>query len=290
MSDQAQALRELVKKAEQGPAHPVAKIITVTSGKGGVGKSSITVNLAIALTRLGFKVLVIDADFGLANVDVMLGVPSVYNLSHYLKKEKSLPEIIQESPAGVRFISGGSGIFELLKMSDLQLKRIMADLLKYTGSSDIILFDTGAGVNDTIFSLMAASTETIIVTTPEPTSVLDAYALLKTLKKNGGAIPNTRIIMNKAETKQEADNAVRSFIHITQKYLGEEIESLGSILYDNEVSKSIKSQVPILVGAPKSATSRDILAIAETLLKLPAQQRPATPLSRLFRGFLGQKA
>lgn len=288
MYDQAQSLRELVRKTEKPPARPAAKIVTVASGKGGVGKSSITVNLAIALSQLGLRVLVIDADFGLANVDVMLGVPSLYNLSHYLKKEKSLSEIVQESPSGVRFISGGSGIFELLNMSEVQLRRIIDDLLANSSPSDIILFDAGAGVNDTVFSLMRASTESIIVTTPEPTAILDAYALLKTIKKTGGALPDTRIIMNKAENKKEADNAIESFVRISKKYLDEKIEPLGSILYDGEVPKSIKQQTPLLISHPKSATAKDIVSIAENLMNLTPDKKPSTPLARIFMGFLGQ--
>lgn len=298
MHDQAQSLRDIVRKTDAAPAspfkveaateegpRPAPKIITITSGKGGVGKSSITVNLALALCRLGLKVLIIDADFGLANIDVMLGMPSRYNLSHLLKKERTLAEIVQEWHEGILFISGGSGISELLYMSEEQVAQVIQDMLTFSQPIDIILCDTGAGVNDTILRLAAASTETILVTTPEPTAILDAYALLKTLCQSSD-MPNIRLIMNKAVSLKEAQNAVDSFVRITRKYLNKQIEPLGSILYDNDMAKSIKQQTPLLISQPKSVTAKNIVSIAQLLLDLPVDKMITGPLAKLFAHWL----
>jgi len=293
MYDQAQSLREIIQKSEHealatvnAAPYPPSKIITVTSGKGGVGKSSITVNLAVALSQLGLKILIFDADFGLANIDVMLGMPSRYNLSHLLKKERALHEIVQQWHNGIYYISGGSGVSELLHMSESQLAKIIDGALALPEPLDIILCDTGAGVNDMIIRLAAASSEVLLVTTPEPTAILDAYALIKTLYQ-GGEGPQTRLIMNKAVSVKEAENAIASFVRISGKYLNQRIEPLGSILYDDDMAKSIKQQTPLMLSQPKSITARNFLTIAQTLLQLSTEQRPGGPLARLFSRWAG---
>jgi flagellar biosynthesis protein FlhG len=292
MGDQAQSLRELVKKTggctkSTHRTQPLAKVVSITSGKGGVGKSFLTVNLALALHQLNLKVLIIDADFGLANVDIMLGMPARYNLSHLLSRKHTMEEIVQEWRGGIKFISGGNGISELLNMSEAQLTMIIDDLLLFSEPIDIILCDTGAGANETVQRMTAASTETILVTTPEPTAILDAYALLKTLSQNDGAA-TIRLVMNKAVSQKEAENATNSFLGITKKYLDKQIEPLGSILYDDEVARSIKQQIPLLIGQPKSATARDIISMAGTLAELPTENKPSGQLAKLFSHWLKQ--
>ncbi len=278
--DQAQSLRDMVSRNRS--RH---KIITVTSGKGGVGKSSITVNLAIALARIGYSVLVVDADFGLANIDVMLGINAKYNLSHLLRGQRTLGELVQQGYQGVKFISGGSGVYELLCMDEAQLNGVMNGLLDMREGIDIILFDTGAGINDNVLKLIMASTETIVVTTPEPTAILDAYALVKTVNKSEGA-PPIRLVMNKCETKREAENAIVGFQSIIRKYMRWEIESLGAVYFDTEVSKSIKRQTPIIVSHPNGQTARGITDIARALMQLPTQEAASNPITRLFSRFL----
>ena len=275
--DQARALRELVSRERHN-----MKIISVTSGKGGVGKTSVTVNLALALSRLGQVVLVVDADFGLANIDVMLGINSKYNLSHLIKGQRTLDDIIQQGYQGVRFISGGSGIFELLQMESRQIDQLVGSLLGLDNAPDVILFDTGAGINENILRLVMASSEAIVVTTPEPTAILDAYALVKTISRRADA-PPVRLIMNKAENRREADNAVFGFQGIIRKYLGIDVEALGCVLFDAEVTKSIKRQTPLLVSHPNGQTAREIMAVARRLLQLETgRPTPNNPLSRLF--------
>jgi len=275
--DQAQHLREQVSRNERQ-----LKLITVTSGKGGVGKTSLTVNLALALQQLGHSVLVVDADFGLANIDVMLGLQSSYNLSHLLRGQRTLGEITQRGALGVRFISGGSGVFDLLNMNSTQLDSLLDGLMGLEDEIDIILFDTGAGINENILRLIMASSETVVVTTPEPTAILDAYALVKTVSCREGA-PPTRMVMNKADSKKEADNATAGFQSIIRKYLQQDVESLGYVLFDAEVSRSIKRQIPILVSHPGSMTARCIQEVARRLAWLETGPvAPQSPLGRLF--------
>lgn len=283
--DQAQALRELVEKNAE-PTRAV-KIVTIASGKGGVGKSSLCVNIAIALSTLGYRVLVVDADFGLANIDVMLGVTSQYNLGHLLRGERTIQEIIHEGRHGVRFISGGSGVFELLKMDEAQLRDMMSNLIGLRDPADVILFDAGAGINDNVLQLIESSTDTVVVTTPEPTAILDAYALVKTIVREGGQ-HNIRLVMNKCENKHEATVAVDGFMQVIRRHLSVEIESLGYVLYDHEVVNSIKSQTPVMISHPNGATAKNITDITRTLMNIPIEQNgPAKRFARLFERILG---
>ena len=280
--DQAQGLREMV-----GNRAKIMKIISVVSGKGGVGKSSLCVNMAIALRSLGYSVLVVDGDFGLANVDVMLGVIAKYNMGHLLRRERPLREIIQEGHQGVRFISGGSGVFELLQMDEGQLKNILNDLMRLQDPTDVILLDAGAGINDNVLRLIKTSTETIVITTPEPTAILDAYALVKTVEKEGEQ-KNIRLIMNKCESKKEAQMAIQGFTQVIQKHLDVKVHPLGHVLYDHEVVSSIKSQTPVMISRPNGSTAKDILAITRTLMDLPVEQfGPAKRISKLFEWLMG---
>jgi flagellar biosynthesis protein FlhG len=281
-NDQAQGLRDAVSRQRRG-----LKLVTVTSGKGGVGKSSLTVNIALALSQMGFRVLVVDADFGLANIDVMLGINARYNLSHLLRGNRSLDEIVQQGYQGVRFISGGSGVYDLLAMDGSQLEQIIGRLIKMRESVDVILFDTGAGINDNVLRMVSASTETVIVTTPEPTAILDAYALAKTISKQDDS-PPVRVVMNKAESRKEAENAIVGFQAIIRKYLEEDVESLGYVLFDAEVTKSIKRQTPLLISHPTSQTAREIQTVARNLARLESGPPPRkSALARFFAKFSG---
>jgi len=279
MSDQAHNLREMM-----GKSHDI-RVISVASGKGGVGKSSITVNLAIAMSRLGARVLILDADFGLANVDVMLGITTRLDLSYFLRGDKTINEIIQLGHEGVRFISGGSGVNELINMSESQLSELLMKIIHIDEPVDIILMDAGAGVSSTTMQVLLASSETIVVTTSEPTSVLDAYALVKTIVKHSPSHP-LHLLVNKCENKNEAQSVQAGFTTVCGKHLGKNINPLGLISYNHDVTYAIKRQVPLIVSEPKTATSKEIEAIARQILDMPNEKASHSVLSRVFSKIL----
>jgi len=283
MADQAQNLRDLVGKQRE------LKVISVASGKGGVGKSSLSVNLSIALSRLGTRVLLIDADFGLANVDVMLGVTSKYDISYFLRGEKSLNDIIQLGHEGVRFISGGSGVNDLLNMGEEQLSGLISGIVHLEAPIDLIIIDTGAGINESIIQMVLASTETIVVTTTEPTAILDAYALIKTIVKRRTSHP-LNIIINKCESRAEARRVQDGFVEVVAKHLGKSINPLGLIMYNQEIVHSIKRQTPILVSDPNCSTSKEIGVIARAIIDLPAENTQSNMLSRIFSKLMREGA
>ena len=281
MMDQAQNLRELVGKRRG------IRTISIASGKGGVGKSSLSVNLAVALSRLGARVLVVDADFGLANVDVMLGVTSRYDVSYFLRGEKSLGEIIQLGHEGVRFISGGSGVNDLLNMDEDQLAGLLSGIVNLDAQIDLILIDTGAGIHENILQMVLASSETIIVTTPEPTAILDAYALVKTIVKRDAA-HHLHVLINKCEGKKEAQRVQEGFVEVVGRHLGKNINPLGLVMYNHDVPMSIKRQTPITVSDPGCTTSREVDVIARAILDMPASAGSNSILARVFARIFGE--
>ena len=283
MADQAQNLRELVGKRQE------IRVISVASGKGGVGKSSFSVNLAVSMSRLGVRVLVVDADFGLANVDVMLGVTSRYDVSYFLRGEKALNEIIQLGHEGVRFISGGSGVNDLLNMAEEQLAELLTGIVRLDAPIDLIIVDTGAGINENIMQMILASTETIIVITPEPTSILDAYALVKTIVKRDASHP-IHVLINKCENKKEAIKVQEGFIEVVGRHLGKNANPLGIIMYDQDVPKSIKRQIPITVSDPGCSTSKEVAEIARDVLDIPVERSSDGLLARVFYRILGDRS
>jgi len=283
MHDQAQNLRELMGKSRD------IRVISIASGKGGVGKSCISVNLAIAMSRLGVRVLILDADFGLANVDVMLGITTRMDLSYFLRGEKMLHEIIQLGHEGVRFISGGSGVSELINMKEEQLNELLSKIVHIDAPIDVIIMDAGAGVSKTIMQVLLASSETIVVTTAEPTSVLDAYALVKTIVKHNASHP-LHVLANKCENIKEAHGVHTGFIDVCGKHLGKNINTLGLISYNHNMTAAIKRQVPIMVSDPNCLTSREIYVIARALLDMPEERASSGVLSRVFSRMLGARA
>ncbi len=273
MYDQAQNLREIVQQRRNPAPAPKTRVITVTSGKGGVGKSSFSVNLAIALAGLGKRVLIIDADFGLANVDVMLGVTSRFDLTNVISGEMQIRDIILTGHAGVQFISGGSGALDLINLSEMQLLHFVNSLLQLEGIADIIIFDTGAGVTDNILRLIRSSTEAIIVTTPEPTAIMDAYALVKIMRQSND-LPLIRLLVNKAYSPSEGQDTLNSFLRIANRYMQLEINPLGFVLQDSSMSRAVRLQSPILVSFPKSVAAQNIQEIAAKLCDIQFDYSP----------------
>ncbi len=246
----------------------MSRVIAVTSGKGGVGKTTFTINLAIALAAQNKRVFIIDADLGTANVDVLLRLSAKYNITHLLSGDKSLLDIAVPAPGNIAVIPGGSGLQALTQMTETQFSRLIASFNQLDGLADIILLDTGAGISRDVSNFLLAADETIIVTTPEPHAITDAYAIIK-VTHNLACQTKQMLIVNRAENQQEADMAASRLLGTVGRYLGREIEYIGYIQDDPLVSRSLKQQQPFQLASPQSVPARNISAIAARLLNKP---------------------
>ena len=271
MNDQANRLRQMnemmgaSRSAILKPIQTQARVITVTSGKGGVGKTNVTVALAVAFARLGKKVLILDADLGLSNVDVILGASAPGNLFQVIHNGLDLNDVVADGPLGIKFISGGSGIYDLSNLSDSQIQYFLYQVGQFDNWADIILIDTGAGLNRMVLNFVLAADEVIVVTTPEPTAVADAYAVIKAYAAKGGQSP-VRLIVNRVRELAEGEGVLNKLAKVSQRFLGLLISHLGFIFEDRMVQKSVTSQVPLMVAYPDSVAARCIDRIAHSLL------------------------
>lgn len=272
--DQAAKLRELINNrriySKQIDTHndnstKDARIICVTSGKGGVGKTNFTINLGMELTKLNNRVVIIDADLGLANIDVVLGTVPKYTLLDVIHNDKSVDEVMINGPNDIKIISGGSGVLELVDMSLASIQKLIEKLNSINNYADIILIDTGAGLSNSVLSFVLSAQEIIIVTTPEPTSITDAYAMIKTinLKDKNKKI---KVIVNRVENITEGNIAFEKLNNASKRFLSMDLEKLGHIFDDNSVSKSVKKQRPFTMEYPNSIASKNIKNIAIKLV------------------------
>lgn len=272
--DQAEQLRNIVKLQNQR-SEKNARVITITSGKGGVGKSNTAVNLAYQLQELGKKVIIFDADFGLANVEVMFGAIPKYNLSDLIFKGKNITEIITEGPDGIGFISGGSGIVALSNLNKEQISFLIRNLSYLDQMADFIIVDTGAGISDSVMDFVLASPEIIMVSTPEPSSLTDSYSLLKTLYRNPAFQKESgkvKVITNKVNSSEDAAMVYQKLDTVVTKFLDGNLEFLGMIPADTEIDKAIRQQKPVSILYPKAASSKAFLKIADNLLNNREEQ------------------
>ena len=271
MNDQANRLRQMnemmgaSRSAILKPIQTQARVITVTSGKGGVGKTNVTVALAVAFARLGKKVLILDADLGLSNVDVILGASAPGNLFQVIHNGLDLNDVVADGPLGIKFISGGSGIYDLSNLSDSQIQYFLHQVGQFDNWADIILIDTGAGLNRMVLNFVLAADEVIVITTPEPTAVADAYAVIKAYAAKGGQSP-VRLIVNRVRELAEGEGVLNKLAKVSQRFLGLSISHLGFIFEDRMVQKSVTSQVPLMVAYPDSVAARCIDRIAHSLI------------------------
>lgn len=281
MLDQARVLRELASRKDKGP-HKM-RVMAVTSGKGGVGKTSFTVNLALALMEYGYRVLLLDGDLGLANVDVACGITPKFTMEHLLSGEKTIEEIIVQGPRGLGILPGGSGVLELANLERSRLVNVIANLGRLEKLADILLIDTGAGLNHTVINFLKASDDIIVLTTPEPTALTDAYALLKTLKREGGGQVN--VVVNRVRQEADARATFERLETAVNKFLHGSLSLLGWVYDDPLVSRAVMQQEPLAMAYPESSAYRCIQWIAGSVSGLYLQPPRQ---SRGIKGFLGQ--
>ncbi len=268
MMDQANKLRSMLenKDVDNRPFHINSRVIAITSGKGGVGKTNFAVNLAIHFSKMNKKVIIIDADFGLANIEVLFGIIPRYTLADVLRGTKDIQEVLTQGPMGIQFISGGSGLKELSDVTDQQMHYFINKFEYLDSVSDIILVDTGAGISKSVINFVKASAETIIVTTPEPTSITDAYALIKTVKEEKSQMPDFKIVVNRVENTEEGLEIFEKLNKASSKFLGITLENLGYVPYDNFLVKAVKRQQPAIICYPNCNFSRSLDSIGDQLM------------------------
>lgn len=249
-------------QARSGPA--LCRTIAVTSGKGGVGKTALAVNLGVALAALGRRVCVVDADLGTANVDVLLNMTPRWNLSHVISGEKNIFDVLVQGPRGLVVLPGGSGLQELTALDDRRFGKLLAQFHQLERFVDVMLLDTGSGLAKSVTNFVHAADETILVTTPEPHAITDAYALIKVASQRPGPL-RLRLMVNRAQDEGEARDIARKMSFASRKFLDTELDYLGWVVEDAAVGRAIRRQQDLLTAAPRSRAAGCVQAIAAAL-------------------------
>lgn len=281
MLDQAERLREIAKKNNQ--SNGATRVITVTSGKGGVGKTNLSVNLAISYAQMGKRTVIFDADLGLSNVNVALGVipGPKYNLYHVLKGQKNILDVATDAPGGVKIISGAVGITELSNLSEEQRKKFVESLSKLSEIAEIIIIDTGAGLSQNVLSFILAADEVVLITTPEPTAIADAYGMMKAICKEDDE-KNVKLVINRVSNIMEGRKIVDHFTNIVGQFLNMKVESLGYIFEDDIVGKSIRQRKPFALTYPNSKATNCVRHIRNKLENILEEPKGITNFFKSF--------
>lgn len=289
--DQAEQLR--IIKANKQQSRPLARVITVTSGKGGVGKSNTAINLAIHFRKMGQRVIILDADFGLANIEIMFGAVPQHNLCDLIYQGKNIRDIITWGPMDVGFISGGSGIAGMSNLGLDYLNYIIQNLVELDSIADIIIVDTGAGISDAVLEFLVASGEILLVTTPEPTSITDSYSLMKALcrhsryQKENTAI---KMIANRVERQEEGEILFNKLNAVVTRYLKLSISYLGCVPQDVQLSRAVMQQMPVSLQNPQARSSQAYEKIAARLMdKEEEEMQPKRGMAAFFSHIISGK-
>jgi flagellar biosynthesis protein FlhG len=266
--DQAERLRSLVNRHKENQQEKKAefRVIAITSGKGGVGKTNLTVNLGIHLAKTGKRVVIVDTDFGLANVEVLLGIAPRHTLQEVLSGDISIKEAITQGPEGVMFLSGGSGLTDLADLSEAQIKLLIKGFKELNDMTDILLIDTGAGMSKSVTNFLRASDEIIVVTTSDPTAIADAYAIIKIMTKDNDHFPKLKLVVNRVESHKEGIDVYSRMYRVCNRFLDVKLLNLGMIPYDKYLMRAVKAQEAVSVTYPNSDSSRSIEVICKRLL------------------------
>lgn len=260
---------------------PRARVLAIASGKGGVGKTSLAVNLSIALAGSGSSVVLLDADLGLANVEVLLGLNSLYTLEHVVRGERGVLEVLVEGPGGILLVPGCSGIAQVADLGRRARQNVLDGLEELQRQSDYLIIDTMAGIGQNAMAFTTAADEVLIVTTPEPSAIVDAYATCKTVYQHReDAVVS--LVVNQAVNEAQAQAVSLKINRVAQLYLGRKLELLGYIPRDPHVSRAVMQTTPLLLRYPEAAASQSIVRLARSLLQGAA---PSTGRPGFFRRF-----
>lgn len=287
--DQAQQLRNVIKKHNQINQN-TARVVTVTSGKGGVGKSNLAVNLAVQLSKEGKRVVIFDADFGLANVEVMFGAIPQYNLSDFIYRGKGIKEIITPGPMDIGFISGGSGIIGLNNLYREQIMYLVKSIDELNEIADFIIIDTGAGISDQVLEFVMASPEVLLVSTPEPSSLTDSYSLLKALYRNPNFVAGSttiHVVSNRVTSTEEGQAVYDKLNSVVSQFLHGKLNYLGMIPQDAALEKAVRQQQTVSLLEPNAKSAKAFEVLAGNLLNGTHNQvSMRRGIGQMFSGFL----
>lgn len=277
--DQAATLRKMAQK----PKSPM-QILSITSGKGGVGKTSLVCNLAARLGQLGKSVLLIDADLGLANVDILMGVTPRATLEQLFRGERTLEDILLPGPPGVTILPSGSGVKELTHLSDVQIMQLMTALDEMERGFDVLLIDTGAGIGKNVLDFNSAAQDVLVVTNPEPTAITDAYAIIKVLARDHG-VKRFHLIVNSVRQPKQGIEVYRTITNVADKHMqdvpGLDIQYLGHVLMDENVGRAVLERKLVVLGHPESPASLCIADLVDRIVE-DAESRPPTGNMQFF--------
>jgi len=264
-----------------------ARVISITSGKGGVGKTNVVANLAYAIAQSGKKVLIVDADLGLANIDILLGLTPKYNLQHVIMGQKRLAEVIISGPGGIRILPASSGVEELTSLTLEQRKRLLTEFSLLDEAYDFILIDTAAGISANVIYFNLAASEIINVVEPDPTSFTDAYALMKVLSVKYGA-NNFKALINNVASEAEAKEVFEKLRLVTDRFLQIELEYLGHILHDEKLREAVRLQHAVTEVYPYAKSSRCFYQIVKNLCNVPKGEIKGNSVHRFINRLLGK--
>ncbi len=256
MADQAEKLREMMREKNGAMGEKKnTRVIAISSGKGGVGKTNISINMALAYAQLGKKVVVMDADLGLANVNVVLGVIPKYNLYHLIRKQKSMKEIILDTNYGIQIVAGASGFSKVANLSEEERTNFIEELSELA-VADVLIVDTGAGVSNNVLSFIAAADDVLIVTTPEPTAITDAYGIIKIIATEINNLNlGLKLVVNRVKGIAEGKKVANRVINIASQFLNLKVDYLGCVFDDQNVQNAVSKQKPFLITDPKGKAS-----------------------------------
>lgn len=269
------------------PPAPKLRTIAITSGKGGVGKSNVVANLAVAASRLGKNVIAFDADLGLANLDVIFGIRPQYTLYHVLKGKKEIFDIVVRCMPGVKFVAGGSGMQELADIDGATRERFVRSLSRLDREADVLFIDTGAGLSSNVMGFVQAADEVLLVTTPEPTAMADAYGVIKTMAATPGPFPRVSILVNRVRSPEEGTYVARRLLKVAEQFLEVKLHYGGYILDDRSVTKAVRAQKPFITLYPNSAAAVCVSNITANLFNSRIAMRPMPASGGFFERVAG---